>query len=157
MILGGVSTLVSKWLAGIGLDPTLVIDECLIDFDTKKTKPLNQNKRIMGIQEGLVIDTETAIEVRALNMAEKEILDTLKRLKTCFPYSLDGNTLLSNIFWEYSSAWKNCVSDLRPLKTALNVADTLTCLHTRQSKYILLCNIMICIISYNLYVFYLYF
>lgn len=130
---GGVSTLVSKWLAGIGLDPTLVIDECLIDFDTKKTKPLNQNKRIMGIQEGLVIDTETAIEVRALNMAEKEILDTLKRLKTCFPYSLDGNTLLSNIFWEYSSAWKNCVSDLRPLKTALNVADTLPCLHTRQS------------------------
>lgn len=131
------STLVGKWLTSIGLDPNLVIDEYLIDFDRKKTKPLNQNKRIMGIQEGLAIDTETAIEVRALSMAEKEILDTLKRLKTCFPYSLDENTLLSNIFWEYSSVWKNSVADLRPLKAALNVADTLPCPHTRQSKYIL--------------------
>ncbi|XP_022162830.1 rab3 GTPase-activating protein non-catalytic subunit isoform X1 [Myzus persicae] len=130
---GGVSTLVGKWLAGIGLDPTLVIDEYLIDHDEKKTKPLNQKKGVMGIQEGLVINTDTAIEVKALNMAEKEILDTLKRLKTCFPYSLDANTLLSNIFWEYSFAWKNCVADLRPLKTALHVADTLPCLHTRQS------------------------
>lgn len=129
------STLVSKWLTGIGLDPTLVIDEYLIDFDKQKTKPFNQNKGIMGIQEGLVIDTETAIEVRALNMAEKEVLDTLKRLKTCFPHSLNGNTLLSNIFWEYSSAWKNCVADLRLLKTALNVADTIPCLHTKESKY----------------------
>jgi len=143
LILGGVSTLVSKWLAGIGLDPTLVIDEHLIDFDKKKTKPLNPNKGIMGIQEGLVINTDTAIEVKALNMAEKEILDTLKRLKSFFPYSLDGNTLLSNIFWEYSFAWKNCVADLRPLKTALNVADTIPCLHTQQSKYnILLCKII---------------
>lgn len=135
MILGGVSTLVSKWLSGIGFDPTLVIDEYLLDFDKENTKPLSQNKGIMGIQEGLVINTETAIEVKTLNMAEKEILDILKRLKTCFPYSLDGNTLLSNIFWEYSSAWKNCVADLRPLKTALHVADILPCLHTRQSKY----------------------
>jgi len=143
-----VSTLVGKWLAGIGLDPTLVIDEYLINFDKEKTKPLNQNKGIMGIQEGLIINTETAIEVKALNMAEKEILDTLKRLKTCFPYSLDGNTLLSNIFWEYSSAWKNCVADLRPLKTALNVANTLPCLHTRQSKYnILLYTILISCIT----------
>lgn len=150
MILGGVTTLVGKWLAGIGLDPTLVIDEYLIDYDKKKTKPLNQNKGIMGIQEGLVINTETAIEVKALNTSEKEILDILKRLKTCFPYSLDGNTLLSYIFWEYSSAWKNCVADLRPLKTALNVADTLPCLHTRQSKYnTLLCQIMNSIITYE--------
>jgi len=102
----------------------------------KKTKQINQNKGIMGIQEGLVIDTDTAIEVKALNMAEKEILDTLKRLKICFPYSLNGNILLSNIFWEYSSAWKNCVADLRPLKTALDVADTIPCFHTRESKYI---------------------
>uniref|UniRef100_A0A2S2P4L9 Rab3 GTPase-activating protein non-catalytic subunit n=1 Tax=Schizaphis graminum TaxID=13262 RepID=A0A2S2P4L9_SCHGA len=135
---GGVSTLVSKWLAGIGLDPTLVIDEYLIDFDKKKTKQLNQNKGIMGIQEGLVIDTDTAIEVKALNMAEKEVLDTLKRLKTCFPYSLNGNILLSNIFWEYSSAWKNCIADLRPLKTALDVADTIPCLHTREN----MCNLV---------------
>jgi len=135
LILGGVSTLVSKWLSGIGLDPTLVIDEYLLDFDKEKTKPLSQNKGIMGIQEGIIINTEPAIEVKSLSMAEKEILDILKRLKTCFPYSLDGNTLLSNIFWEYSSAWKNCVADLRPLKTALHVADILPCLHTRQSKY----------------------
>lgn len=135
MILGGVSTLVSKWLSSIGFDPTLVIDEYLLDFDKENTKPLSQNKGIMGIQEGLVINTETAIEVKTLNMTEKEILDILKRLKICFPYSLDGNTLLSNIFWEYSSAWKNCVADLRPLKTALHVADILPCLHTRQSKY----------------------
>lgn len=148
------STLVGKWLASIGLDPALVIDEYLVDFDKKKTKPFIQNKGIMGIQEGLVIDTETAAEVKALSMAEKEILDTLKRLKTCFPYSLDGNTLLSNIFWEYSSAWKNCVADLRPLKTALHVAETLPCLHTRQSKYnILLYKTMIFIIICECFIF----
>jgi len=60
-----VSTLVGKWLAGIGLDPTLVIDEYLLNYDKKKTKPLNQNKGIMGIQEGIVINTEVAIEVKA--------------------------------------------------------------------------------------------
>lgn len=128
------STFVSKWLASIGLNPTLVIDEYLMEFDREVSNSSDKTKVIMGIQEGVAINTETAIEARVLSMAEKETLDALKRLKYCFPYSLDGNTLLSNIFWEYISVWKDCVADLRPLNAALNVADKIPCPHTRQSK-----------------------
>lgn len=134
MILGGVSTLVSKWLASIGLDPSLLVDEFSMDFDKGNLNNPNQGKVFMGVQEGVAIQTETAMEARALSMAEKETLDALKRLKSYFPYSLDGTTLLSNIFWEYSSVWKNSVSDLRLLTAALNVADKIPCPHTRQSK-----------------------
>lgn len=133
-ILGGVSTLVSKWLASVGLDPVLIIDEYFMDFDKNVSNPLNKTQVIMGVQEGVVINTDKAIEARVLSMAEKETLDALKRLKICFPYSLDGNSLLSNIFWEYSSVWKSSVADLRPLNAALNVADKIPCPHTRQSK-----------------------
>lgn len=128
------STFVSKWLASIGLNPMLVIDEYLMEFDKEVSKTSDKTKVIMGVQEGVAINTETAIEARALSMAEKETLDALKRIKYCFPYSLDGNTLLSNIFWEYVSVWKNSVADLRPLSAALNVADKIPCPHTRQSK-----------------------
>lgn len=134
LTLGGVSTFVSKWLASIGLNPTLVIDEYLMEFDKKVSRSLDKTQVIMGIQEGIAINTEIAIEARALSMAEKETLDALKRLKYYFPYSLGDNTLLSNIFWEYVSVWKNCVSDFRPLNAALIVADKIPCPHTRQSK-----------------------
>ncbi|XP_025425417.1 rab3 GTPase-activating protein non-catalytic subunit isoform X2 [Sipha flava] len=130
---GGVSTLVSKWLASLGLNPTLVIDEFLMEFDKETSISSDKTQVIMGVQEGIAINTEAAIEARALSMAEKETLDILKRLKYYFPYSLGGNTLLSNIFWEYISVWKNCVSDLRPLYAALNVVDKIPCPHTRQS------------------------
>lgn len=129
------STLVSLWLASIGLDPTIIIDEYLMDVDKKVSNVLNKNKVITSIQEGVAIDTEAAIEARALSIVEKETLDTLKRLKSYFPYSLDGNTLLSNMFWEYSSVWQNCITDLRPLYAALAVADKIPCPHTRQSKF----------------------
>jgi hypothetical protein len=140
LTLGGVSTLVSKWLASLGLNPTLVIDEFLMEFDKETSISSDKTQVIMGVQEGIAINTEAAIEARALSMAEKETLDILKRLKYYFPYSLGGNTLLSNIFWEYISVWKNCVSDLRPLYAALNVVDKIPCPHTRQSK---LCSIII--------------
>lgn len=131
------STLVSKWLASIGIDPTLIIDEYLIDIDKKTSNVSNKSKVINGVQEGVAIDTETAIEARDLSVAEKETLDTLKRLKSCFPYSLDGNTLLSYMFWEYSSVWQNCVTDLRPLNAALIVGEKIPCHHTRLSKIII--------------------
>lgn len=88
----------------------------------------------MGVQEGIAVNSEVAIEARAISVPEKETLDALKRLKTCFPYSLDGNTLLSNIFWEYSSVWQNFIADLRPLNAAFIVADKIPCPHTRLSK-----------------------
>lgn len=135
LILGGVSTLVSKWLASTGLNPTLVIDEYLIDFDKTMSNSPSNSKVKVGVQEGVAINTEIAIEARVLSMAEKETLDALKRLKSCFPYSLDSNTLLSNIFWEYTSVWKNCVADLRPLNAALDVAEQIPCPHIKQSKY----------------------
>lgn len=128
------STLVSKWLASVGIDPTLVIDEYLIDFDKKILSSPNQSKIIMGVQEGIAINTEIAIEVRALTLREKETLDALKRIKTCFPYSLACNILLSNMFWEYSSVWHNCIADLRPLIAALDVVDKIPCSHTRLSE-----------------------
>lgn len=130
---GGVSMLVSKWLASIGLDPTLLIDENFIGFDNKEENSPHLSKVIMGIQEGIAVSTETAFEARALNMVEKETLDALKRIKYYFPYSLNGNTLLSYIFWEYASTWKNCVADLRRLNAALDVADKIPCPHTRLS------------------------
>lgn len=105
-----------------------------MDFDKNVSNVSNKSKVINGVQEGVVIDTEAAIEARALSVAEKETLDTLKRLKSCFPYSLDGNTLLSHMFWEYSSVWQNCVTDLRPLNAALIVAEKIPCHHIRQSK-----------------------
>lgn len=122
-------------MASIGLDPTLLIDEYIIDIDKKILNSPNESKVIMGIQEGIAINTETAIEARVLSMAEKETLDTLKRLKSCFPYSLDSNTLLCNIFWEYTSVWQNCVADLRPLSAALDVVEQIPCAHIKQSKY----------------------
>lgn len=114
----------------MGFDPTLIIDEYLMDINCT----LTTNKSIKGIQEGITVNTEIATEARVLSISEKEILDVLKRLKFWFPYSLDCNTLLSNICWEYSSVWQTCVSDLRPLNSALNVADKILCPHTRQSK-----------------------
>lgn len=128
------SALVGKWLASVGIDPIIIIEEYFLDFDKNVSNFPNKTQVILGVQEGLAINTEKAIEARVLSMAEKEILDALKRLKNCFPYSLDGNTLLSNIFWEYSSVWKNRVADLRPLNAALNVADKIPCPHTRQSE-----------------------
>lgn len=118
-----------------------MIDEYLMDIDKKNLNSLNENKVIMGVQEGVAINTETAVEARILSMAEKETLDALKRLKSCFPYSLDCNTLLSNVFWEYTSVWQNCVADLRPLSAALDVAEQIPCPHIKQSKYtIYICN-----------------
>lgn len=106
-----------------------------MDSDMKIPNSPNKSKEVMGVQEGIVISTEMAIEARVLSMAEKETIDSLKRLKSCFPYSLDSNTLLSNMCWEYSSAWINCVADIRPLNAALNVAEKIPCPHTRQGKY----------------------
>lgn len=128
------STLVSKWLASIGIDPSLLVDENLMVFDQTMPNSPNLSKVIMDVQEGVVINTEVATEARALSMTEKETLDALKRLKSCFPYSLCGNTLLTNIFWEYAMAWKSCVADLRLLSSALDVGDKIPCPHTRQSK-----------------------
>lgn len=136
MVLGGVSAFVSKWLDSIGLDPSLIVDEYLMNSDKKVPYSTNQSKVVMGVQEGIAINTETAIEAKVLSMAEKETIDALKRLKSCFPYSLDSNSLLSNMCWEYSSVWHNCVSDIRPLNAALNVAEKIPCPHTRQSKYL---------------------
>lgn len=107
-----------------------------MDSNMKIPNSPNKSKVVMGVQEGIAINTEMAIEARVLSMAEKETIDSLKRLKSCFPYSLDGNTLLSNMCWEYSSVWQNCVADIRPLNAALNVAEKIPCPHTRQSKYL---------------------
>lgn len=112
-----------------------MIDEYLIDVDKKMLNCSIESKVIKGIQEGIAINTETAVEARILSMAEKETLDALKRLKSCFPYSLDSNTLLSNIFWEYTSVWQNSVADLRPLSAALDVVEQIPCAHIKQSKY----------------------
>lgn len=128
------STLVSKWLASIGLDPILLVDEYFMDFDKNISTPSKLNKVTKGIQDGIAINIETAVEARALSMAEKETLDALRRLKSCFPYSLDCNTLLSNICWEYAIVWKNCVADLKALNAFLDVAEKIPCPHTRQSK-----------------------
>lgn len=127
------STLVSKWLASIGIDPSLLIDANLMIFDQTISNFPNSSKVIMGVQEGVVIKTEVATEARVLSMTEKETLDALKRLKSCFPYSLNGNTLLTNIFWEYATVWKSNVADLRLLNSALDVGDQIPCPHTRQS------------------------
>ncbi|XP_050425334.1 rab3 GTPase-activating protein non-catalytic subunit [Adelges cooleyi] len=130
---GGVSTLVAKWLASIGINPSLINDDYLMDINNKMCDPPKENKVIMGVQEGIAINTETALEANVLSTVEKETLDALKRLRSCFPYSLDSNTLLSNINWEYSSVWQNCVADLRPLKAALKVAENISCSHIKQS------------------------
>jgi len=134
LILGGVSTLVSKWLAGMGLDPTLIVDEYLMNLDRKNQISPDKSKVVMGVQEGIAINTEMAIEARVLSMAEKETMDALKRLKSYFPYSLDSNILLANIFWEYSSFWRQFVHNIRPLNAALDIADKIPCPHTRQSE-----------------------
>lgn len=135
LILGEVSTIISKWLASMGIDPTLIINEYLMDINnTITTNQLHKNQSIMSIQEGVTINTEIAIEARVLSVPEKEILDVLKCLKFWFPYSLDCNTLLSNICWEYLSVWQTGVSDLRPLNAALNVANKIPCPHIRLSK-----------------------
>jgi len=148
LILGGVSTLVSKWLAGVGFDPTLITGEHLIDLDKKNQISPNKSKVVIGVQDGVAIITETAIEARVLSMTEKETMDALKHLKFCFPYSLENNILLANIFWEYSSFWQSFVYDIRPLNAALNVADKIPCPHIRQSESIfsLLYRVMIIII-----------
>lgn len=122
-------------MTGIGLDPTLIVNEYLMNLDTKnQIGPDNKSKLIRGVQEGVAINTEKAIEARVLSMEEKETMDALKRLKSCFPHSLDGNILLANVFWEYSSFWRRFVYDIRPLNAALDVADKIPCPHIRQSE-----------------------
>jgi len=118
----------------MGFDPTLIVDEYLMNLDRKNQISPDKSKIVMGVQEGIAINTEIAIEARVLSMAEKETMDALKRLKSYFPYSLDSNTLLSNVFWEYSSFWRHFVHNIRPLNAALDIANKIPCPHTRQSK-----------------------
>lgn len=138
MVLGGVSMFVAKWLVSIGLDPVLIINDYLFDKQDKILEiksPNLKNKITKGVQEGIAINTELALEARTLSTVEKETLDAMQKLRLCFPYSLDGNILLSNMYWEYSSEWKKCIANLKPFEAGLKVADYITCSHIKYSKY----------------------
>ncbi|XP_050524026.1 rab3 GTPase-activating protein non-catalytic subunit isoform X2 [Daktulosphaira vitifoliae] len=133
---GGVSMFVAKWLISVGLDPALIMNDYLFDKQDKILEiesPNLENKIVKSIQDGIAINTELAIEARTLSNAEKETIDALQNLRLCFPYSLDSNILLSNIYWEYLLEWKECVSNLRPLEAGLKVADYIACSHIKYS------------------------
>lgn len=118
----------------MGLDPELLLTTDLNpsnpDRGTEKSSP---KKFLLGdVQEGTVLSVDPCSEAKAVKPNEKEILDLLEKLIATFPYSLNSNSLLANMTWEYVLTWKKEINDLRPLEAAIKTLKLIRCPHVKH-------------------------
>ncbi|XP_065207798.1 rab3 GTPase-activating protein non-catalytic subunit isoform X2 [Planococcus citri] len=126
---GSISELVAKWIVSMGLNPELLFLNDVSVLINDKSSP---KKSLLGIQEGIALTIDPSVEARPLKSNEKEILDLLEKLVAIFPYSLNANSLLANMTWEYVLTWKKCINDLRPLEAAIATLQMIRCPHIKH-------------------------
>lgn len=113
----------------MGLNPEFLLQN---DLNVCCTERLSSKKSLLGVQEGIAFSVDPSYEAKSMMPNEKEVLDLLEKLLGIFPYSLHSNSLLANITWEYFSAWKNMVHDLRPLESAITTLQLIRSPHIKH-------------------------
>lgn len=136
MVSGSISEYVARWIISLGLDPELLsttdVSPSNSDRGAEKSSP---KKFLLGdVQEGTVLSVDPCSEAKAVKPNEKEILDLLEKLIATFPYSLNCNSLLANMTWEYVLTWKRGINDLRPLEAAIRTLKLIRCPHVKHGR-----------------------
>lgn len=118
----------------MGLNP-----EYLLYYENTPIKKEVAIKASTGeVQEGTPISVTKCYEAKPVNTVEKEVLDSLEKLKSIFPYSLSSQNLLLNIAWEYVLAWKSSVGQLKALEAAIVTLKLIPSAHIKHGTYILI-------------------
>lgn len=124
----------AKWIISTGLNPELLLPNDNNVVNTDKSSP---KKSCLGVQKGTALSVDFNFEAKPLKLNEKEILDLLEKLIAIFPYSLNSNSLLTNITWEYVLTWKKETNELRPLEAAISTLKLIRCPHVRHGLYLM--------------------
>jgi hypothetical protein len=115
----------------MGLDPEFLLQ---MDVNTTINEKTSPKKSLLGVQEGIAPRVDPSFEARPMKSNEKDVLDLLEKLIAIFPYSLSTNALLANMVWEYVTAWKKSVNDLRPLEAAVTALQLIRCPHIKHGE-----------------------
>lgn len=126
---GCISELVAKWIAGSGIDPTLLLEEPPVESNKE---PPKRGLSSIGVEEGVPLDYENSVEAKPVTHQQTELLEDLANLREHFPHSLAGNVLLANLCWEYVLAWSRDVDKLPFLQSALICLSTVPSAHLKQ-------------------------
>lgn len=108
----------------MGLNPEFLLQN---DVNAPGTERFSPKKSLLGVQEGIAVSVDPSFEAKPMRPNEKEVLDLLEKLLAIFPYSLNSNSLLANLTWEYFIAWKSMTHDLRPLEAAITTLQLIRC------------------------------
>ncbi len=117
----------------MGLNPELLLQNDMNVLSTEKDRT-SPKKSLLGIQEGVAPSVDVSFEAKPMKPNEKEILDLLEKLIAIFPYSLNSNSLLANMTWEYVLAWKKTIGELKPLEAAITTLKLIRCPHVKHGE-----------------------
>lgn len=136
MVLGSISEYVARWIISLGLDPELLLTTDLNSSNPERGTGKSSPKKFLlsDVQEGTVLSLDPCTEAKAIKPNEKEILDLLEKLIATFPYSLNSNSLLANMTWEYILTWKKGINDLRSLEAAIRTLKLIRCSHVKHGQ-----------------------
>ncbi|XP_028137857.2 rab3 GTPase-activating protein non-catalytic subunit [Diabrotica virgifera virgifera] len=125
---GSVSELVAQWLTSVGVDPQYILSNEEQDRNNESDKEIT--------------------EVNAGNpVAEVKLSQHLSLLRRQFPYSVEANCILTNMSWEYATAWQKDMQNLNFLQAAISCLNCVTNIHMKQGLYQLLWNTHLKIVS----------
>lgn len=128
---GCISELVAKWIAGSGIDPTLLLEEPVVE---PSKEPQKRGLSNIGVEDGLPLDHDNSIEAKPVTQQQTILLEDLSNLREHFPHSLSGNVVIANLCWEYVLAWSRDVEKLLYLQSALTCLSTVPSPHLKQGN-----------------------
>ncbi|KAJ8942197.1 hypothetical protein NQ318_021084 [Aromia moschata] len=133
---GCVSELVAQWLTLAGLNPeTIIVSEAIYKKNNEDDSTSLENKLVLP--EGM----------RDEMLMGEPILKYLHLLKLQFPYSLEANSLLANMAWEYALAWQKDIQNLGNLEAAIKCTTFVENIQIKQGLYQLLWNTQLKIVN----------
>ncbi|XP_056636903.1 rab3 GTPase-activating protein non-catalytic subunit [Diorhabda sublineata] len=125
---GSVSELVAQWLTKAGINPLNI----------------NLNEDLDKNDDDLLKENWATIDH---SIKEENLFLHINLLKKQFPYSVNSNYLLTNMSWEYASAWQKDMQNLDLLEAAISCLNCIRDVHIRQGLYQLIWNTHLKIVS----------